>query len=57
MKYHLLSVALLLAALPLYAVGYAGSVLALAAAVALEMWFWARAMNRKSRASSTVTHP
>jgi membrane protein implicated in regulation of membrane protease activity len=57
MKYHLLSVALLVAALPLYTVGYAGSALALAAAVVLEAWFWMRVMNRKSKTSATVTHP
>jgi hypothetical protein len=57
MKYHLLSFALLVAALPLFAVGYAGSAFALAAAVAVEAWFWMRVMSRKAKSPGAVKHP
>jgi hypothetical protein len=46
MRYHLFTVAILLAALALYAVGVGGggSVL-LAVGAALELWFWVRALR------------
>lgn len=50
MKYHLVSILLIAAALPLYVVGVAlGGSLVLAAAVALEVWFWIRVVRGKPR--------
>lgn len=50
MKYHLFTVLLMAAALPLYVVGFAlGGSLVLAAAVALEVWFWTRLVRGKPR--------
>jgi len=53
MKYHLFTVLLMATALPLYVVGFALSAsLVLAAAVALEVWFWIRIVRGKSRLTS-----
>lgn len=50
MKYHLITILLLVAALPLYAVGFAvGGILVLGVAVALEVWFWIRIVRGKPR--------
>jgi uncharacterized membrane protein len=50
MKYHFATVLLMVAAIPLYVVGFAlGGTLVLAAAVALEVWFWIRIVRGKSR--------
>lgn len=48
MKYHLVTMLLIVAALLLYVVGFAmGGTLVLAAALALEVWFWMRIVRRK----------
>lgn len=48
MKYHLVTTLLIIAALPLYVVGFAmGGTLLLAIALALEIWFWMRMVRRK----------
>jgi hypothetical protein len=50
MKYHLVTVLLMVSALPLYVVGFAsGGTLVLGAAVALEVWFWIRVVRGKPR--------
>lgn len=50
MKYHLVSLLLLLAAAGLYVVGFGGgTAIALGAAIALEMLFWTRVVRRKAR--------
>jgi len=50
MKYHLVTILLLVAALPLYVVGSAlGGTLVMGAAVALEVWFWIRVIRGKPR--------
>lgn len=50
MKYHLLTIALLLVALSLYAIGMnGGGSLALAAGAVCELWFWVRALRGKRR--------
>lgn len=48
MNYHLLSALVLVAALALYAAGFAGGgILALVLAVVLEVWFWIRVIRGK----------
>lgn len=48
MKHHLVTMLLIIAALPLYVVGFAmGGTLLLAIALALEIWFWMRMVRRK----------
>jgi uncharacterized membrane protein len=50
MKYHLVSVLLIAAAIPLYVVGFSvGGSVVLAAAIALEVWFWVRVVRGKPR--------
>lgn len=50
MKYHVVTVLLMAVALPLYVAGFASSgSLVLAAAVALEVWFWIRVVRGKPR--------
>ena len=50
MKHHVVTALLIVAALPLYVVGSAmGGSLVLAAAVALEVWFWIRLVRGKPR--------
>ena len=53
MKYHMVTILLIVAAFPLYVVGSAmaamGGTLVLAAAVGLEVWFWIRIVRGKSR--------
>lgn len=53
MRYHAITVLLIVAALPLYVVGFALSgLLVLSAAVALEVWFWIRVVRGKTRLSA-----
>lgn len=40
MKYHLISASLLIAALALETLGFAGAIVLLAAGVGCEVWFW-----------------
>jgi hypothetical protein len=48
MQRHLVTAAILLAALVLYSLGFSGAgVLALGAGAALELWFWVRILRRK----------
>lgn len=50
MKYHVVTALLIAVSLPLYLVGFAsGGSLVLAAAVALEAWFWIRVIRGKRR--------
>lgn len=50
MKYRVVTAILIAAALPLYVVGFAlGGSIVLAAAVALEVWFWTRIIRGKHR--------
>jgi hypothetical protein len=50
MKYHLVTVLLIAAALPLCVLGFAmGGSLLLVAAMFFEVWFWARIIRGKSR--------
>ncbi len=52
MRYHLLTVAVLLAALGLYAAGLSGGGAALMVlGAALELWFWVRALRGKPGAT------
>lgn len=52
MKYHLVTVLLIAAALPLYVLGFAmGGSLLLVAAMFFEVLFWARVIRGKSRMS------
>jgi hypothetical protein len=55
MKYHLLTVAILLFALALYAMGMngGGSLLFLVGA-ALELWFWVRVMRGRRHVAPAV---
>lgn len=47
MKYHLLTAAILLAALGLYALGMtSGGLVAFLMGAALELWFWVRVIKR-----------
>ncbi len=53
MKHHLLTAALLLAALVLYGVGISGGgSLLLAAGATCELWFWVRVIRRAASPSS-----
>jgi hypothetical protein len=56
MKYHVVTVALLLAALALYSVGMqsGGSVVFLIG-VAFELWFWVRVIRGRREASPTAS--
>ena len=55
MKYHLLTVAVLLAAFAMYAIGMGGGgALLLFFGAALELWFWVRALRGNKRRTSTV---
>jgi hypothetical protein len=57
MRYHLFTLAILLVALALYAIGMSGGgFLLLFLGAALELWFWVRAMRGGKRAASTVPH-
>jgi hypothetical protein len=58
MKYHILTVAILLCALALYAVGMSGggSVLLLMGA-GLELWSWVRVIHRRQHAALGVPLP
>jgi hypothetical protein len=48
MKHHLVTALLIIAALPLYAAGFAGGgTVALGAAIILEAWFWIRIVRGK----------
>ncbi len=50
MKYHLVAILLLVAALPLYVVGFSmGGMLVLGVAFALEVWFWIRMVGGRPR--------
>jgi uncharacterized membrane protein len=58
MKYHVVTILLILAALPLYVVGFAsGGSLVLAAAVTLEVWFWIRIVRGKPRLKAANDSP
>lgn len=51
MKFHLATILLIAAAIPLYLLGFAsGGTLALGAAMAFEVWFWIRVVRGGSRA-------
>lgn len=53
MKYHLLTVAILLASVALYGIGMsAGGSLLLVVGAALESWFWVRALRGSKRFAS-----
>ncbi len=53
MTYHLVTAAILLAALALYAVGMGGGgSLLLLVGLVLELWFWARALGGSKRADT-----
>ena len=55
MKYHLLTVAILLCAIALYAIGMSGGgSLLLLVGAGLELWFWVRAMRDRRHAAPTV---
>jgi hypothetical protein len=54
MKYHLLTVAILLAALALYAIGMSGGGSLLLVGAAFELWFWVRALRGTKRAATTA---
>ena len=58
MKHHLLTVAILLAAVMLYVMGMGerGSLLLLVGAV-LELWFWVRAIRSSRLATPSVAPP
>jgi hypothetical protein len=52
MKRHLITVAILLVALALYALGFSGlGVAAFIAGAAFELWFWVRIITRRSTAT------
>lgn len=52
-KYHLFTALLLVAALPLYLVGFAlGGTFVLGVAVVLEAWFWIRVVRGKPRVNA-----
>jgi len=53
MKYHLISALLLVAAVGLETLGFAGGVVLLAAGVGCEIWFWMRVV--RTRTSSRTT--
>ena len=53
MRYHLISASMLIAAVLLETLGYAGGVIFLGAGVACEIWFWMRVV--RARASSRLT--
>jgi len=53
MKYHLVTAVLLLAAVALYLVGLSGvGTVAFIAGAALELWFWARVLVRRTPSKS-----
>lgn len=55
MKYRLLTVAILLAALALYGVGMSGGgAVMLLVGAGLELWFWVRALSGSKRVASTA---
>ena len=54
MRRHLVTAAILLAALVLYGLGFSGAgALALGAGAALELWFWVRTLRRKPHVAIT----
>ncbi len=54
MKHHLITVAILLVALTLYALGFSGlGVAAFVVGAAFELWFWARLISRRAPASGS----
>jgi hypothetical protein len=56
MTYHLLTVAMLLVALALYAVGmHEGGSLVFLMGAALELWFWVRVMRGRRDTRSAVS--
>ena len=56
MKYHALTVALLLVALVLYAVGmHTGAWLAVLVGAAFELWFWVRLIRATRDASPAIS--
>ncbi len=56
MKYHVVTVALLLLALALYSVGMrSGGVVAFLAGAACELWFWVRVIRGKGEAPPGAT--
>ena len=58
MKYHALTVALLLCALALYAMGMSGGgALLLAGGVAMELWFWVRALHGRHQVATPGKRP
>lgn len=58
MKYHLVSLMLLLAAAALSVVGFgSGMAIALSAAVALEVYFWIRVVRGKAKPQSAIHQP
>jgi hypothetical protein len=54
MKYHLISALLLVAAVVLETLGFAGGIVLLAAGVGCEVWFW---MRLRARTSSRTPRP
>ena len=56
MKYHVLTVAVLLASLALYAVGMqAGGLLLMLLGAVLELWFWVRVLRARRHARPAVS--
>jgi hypothetical protein len=58
MQRHLATIAILLAALALYALGLSGlGAAAFVAGVAFELWFWARLLGRRTSPGAPDARP